>query len=70
MSCRLQTHDIKHRTWRLWIPALVNLAINLTAFFSPIAFSFDQEYHFVRGPLGYSVFIVGMLYMAQILVAT
>lgn len=60
----------KHRTWRLWIPALVNLAINLTAFFSPIAFSYDQNYNFVRGPLGYSVFIVGMLYMAQILVAT
>ena len=60
----------KRRTWRLWIPALINLAINLTAFFSPIVFSFDQDYHFVRGPLGYSVFIVGMLYMAQILVAT
>ena len=56
------------RTWKLWIPAIINLAVNLTAFFSPVAFSFDQDYDFVRGPLGYVVFIVGLLYMVQILV--
>ncbi len=58
----------KQRTWKLWIPAIINLLVNLTAFFSPLAFSFDENYKFVRGPLGYVVFIVGVLYMLQTLV--
>ena len=58
----------ERRSWRIWIPAILNLAVNLTAFFSPAAFSFDQEYGFVRGPLGYVVFIVSFLYMIQTLV--
>ena len=57
----------ERRTWKLWIPAIINLAVNLTAFFSPLAFSFDRNYDFVRGPLGYVVFIVGLLYMMWIL---
>ena len=56
------------RTWKLWIPALINLAVNLTAFFSPVAFSFDEDYDFVRGPLGYVVFVVSFFYLIQILV--
>ncbi len=57
----------EQRSWKLWIPAMINLAVNLTAFFSPLAFSFDQDYVFVRGPLGYVVFIVGVIYMIQTL---
>lgn len=60
----------ERRNWKLWIPAIINLAVFLTAFFSPVAFSFDSEYGFVRGPLGYSVFVVGLLYMVQVLFAT
>ena len=55
------------RNWKIWIPALFNLAVNLTAFFSPAAFSFDADYDFVRGPLGYVVFVVSLLYMIWIL---
>ena len=51
----------------LWIPAMINLGINLTAFFSPVAFSFDRDYDFVRGPLGYAVFVISFLYLIQIL---
>ena len=58
----------ERRSWKIWIPALVNLAVNLTAFFSPVAFTFDEDYDFVRGPLGYVVFIVSLLYMIAILV--
>lgn len=58
----------EHRTWKIWIPAMINTGVNLTAFFSPIAFSFDQDYDFVRGPLGYVVFVVSFLYMIWILV--
>ncbi len=60
----------ERRNWKLWIPALLNLAVFLTGFFSPLAFSFNSDYAFERGPLGYSVFVVAMLYMIQILFAT
>ena len=56
------------RSWKIWIPWGINLVINLTAFFSPIAFYYTEEdYAFRRGPLGYVVFIVSFLYMLQIL---
>ena len=58
----------ERRSWKIWIPAMINLAVILTAFFSPIAFSFDENYGFVRGPLGYIVFVMGLLYMLQTLV--
>lgn len=44
----------KRRTWKIWILCLINLAVYSTAFWSPVAFSYDQNYAFVRGPLGYS----------------
>ena len=56
----------KLRTWKLWIPWGINLIVNLTAFFSPAAFYFDESYQFVRGPLGYVVFIVSFLYLLMI----
>ena len=57
-----------HRTWKVWVPALINLAVNMTAFFSPVAFSFDEDYDFIRGPLGCVVFIVSFFYLITILV--
>ena len=58
----------ERRTWKVWIPAVINAAVNLTAFFSPLAFSFDEEYRFTRGPLGYVVFVVSFIYLFLILV--
>ena len=58
----------ERRSWKIWILCVINLAVHLTAFFSPIAFSFDQDYGFVRGPLGYSVFIIALVYMVLTLV--
>ncbi len=57
----------KYRTWKVWIPCILNALVNLTAFFSPIAFSFDENYEFTRGPLGYVVFAVSFLYLILIL---
>lgn len=54
----------------LWIPEIINAAIMLTAFFSPIAFSYNANYSFVRGPLGYSVFIVSFFYIFLLLYMT
>ena len=56
----------KRRFW-VWIPNLVLLLVTSTAFFTDICFGFDEEYHFYRGPLGYIVFIVPMLYLLLLL---
>ena len=42
----------------LMIPCLVTLAVCCTAFFTDIAFGFDEDYAFYRGPLGYVAFVV------------
>ncbi len=47
----------------LWIPAVINILIMSSAIFSSAAFSFDENYHFQRGPLGYSTHIVSFLYI-------
>lgn len=60
----------ERRSWKIWIPCIINTAVNLTAFFSPLAFFFNEDYAFRRGPLGYCVFIVAFLYMVQVLVLT
>ena len=53
----------------LSIPALLNVLIYLTALFSPIAFSYGSANTFHRGPLGYSIFVIGFLYLLIILFA-
>lgn len=60
----------KHRTWKIWILCLINLAVYSTAFWSPAAFSYDRDYAFVRGPLGYCAFLAALLYMVCVLVWT
>ena len=55
------------RSFLILVPALLNAAVFLTAFFSPLAFSFDENYSFVRGPLGVTVIIVSGFYMLEIL---
>ena len=50
-----------------WIPAIINLLVCCTAFFTDIAFGFDSDYAFYRGPLGYISFIVPLFYLFVIL---
>ena len=57
----------EQRKFFWWIPCLVNFLISCTAFFTDIAFGFDEEYVFYRGPLGYVSFIVPIFYMLVIL---
>lgn len=47
----------------LVIPLIIDFLIYATAFFSPIAFSFDDGNHFNRGPLGYASFVVSAIYL-------
>jgi len=59
--------QISRRKLLLWLPAILNALIMCTAFFSPVAFSYNADYEFIRGPLGYSVFIAGFFYIAMVL---
>ena len=57
----------EQRRFRLWIPSLITLLVCGTAFFTDIAFGFDADYAFYRGPLGYVAFIVPTFYLLLIL---
>ncbi len=60
----------ERKRWFLWIPMIVNAALYYTALFSPLTFYFNSDYSFQRGPLGYAMFIVCILYLAVILHVT
>lgn len=57
----------KKRTFALYIPCLLTLLVSSTAFFSDIAFGYNADYNFYRGPLGYVAFIVPICYLVLIL---
>ncbi len=48
----------------LAVPVMVSFVVSCTAFFSPIAFSFNESNTFHRGPLGYLPFIISGIYLA------
>ena len=51
----------------LAIPAIVNMMVAFSALFCDIAFSYDAENKFVRGPLGIVPYICSIFYFAIIL---
>ena len=55
------------RDFVLWIPSLITLFVCSTAFFTDIAFGFDADYAFYRGPLGFIPFAVPVFYLLLIL---
>ena len=50
-----------------WIPNIINFVVCCTAFFTDVAFGYDENYAFYRGPLGYVAFIVPTVYLVLIL---
>ncbi len=57
----------EHRRSIVWIPIAFNLLVCSTAFFTDLAFGFDENYVFYRGPLGYVPFIVPLIYLGVLL---
>jgi diguanylate cyclase (GGDEF)-like protein len=65
LSIALIIYPGQRRPRWLWIPNTVNALVYCTAFFTPdIAFGFGEKYNFMRGPLGYSAFVVSFFYIA------
>lgn len=56
---------------RMWgIPLIVNMVIAFSAFFTDVAYAYDAENNFVRGPLGYSAFVASGIYLLLMMVVT
>jgi len=58
----------KNRYFFWWIPCAITFLVNCTAFFGDLAFGFDENYNFYRGPLGVISFIVPFFYILMILI--
>lgn len=54
----------------LGIPAAINALISFSALFSDIAFSYDANNEFVRGPLGISAYVVCGIYLFLLVIVT
>lgn len=53
-----------------WILVCVNLAVYLTALFSPICFRIDEDNHFHRGPLGYFCLYISLALLLNLVCLT
>ena len=59
----------KHRSyWFAWVLIGVNTAVHLTALFSDICFTIDENNRFLRGPLGFCCHIVSAVLLVYLAV--
>ena len=58
MFIRLLDQENKKK-W-IWVLVIINALLYATAPFSGITFSFTEDLHFVRGPLGYSCYVISL----------
>lgn len=58
----------RKKRWFLWIPVVLNTLLYSTAWFTPLAFTFDEEYRFQRGPLGWVVAAVCLFYLILVFI--
>lgn len=59
----------KRSVW-IALPAMINLVISFSAFFTGIAYSYTDNNQFVRGPLGYSAFVAASFYEIVLIICT
>ncbi|MBO4749285.1 MAG: GGDEF domain-containing protein [Lachnospiraceae bacterium] len=52
------------------IPAILNVVLSFSAFFSDIVFSYTADNRFQRGPLGYSAYVISLFYVLGLLVVS
>lgn len=70
MSIALIVYPKERRPVYLWIPFFLNALVYCTAFFSPVAFTITEDNHFLRGPLGWTVFSACVFYIIFAVLAT
>ncbi|SFA78482.1 diguanylate cyclase (GGDEF) domain-containing protein [Acetitomaculum ruminis DSM 5522] len=52
----------------LYVPAIIDIFICMTAFFSDVVFGYDENYMYVRGPLGLLPIFISFLYIFILLI--
>lgn len=57
-------------TLLLSLPSIINALVSFSALFSPLSFGYTQSNEFVRGPLGFTPFIVAGFYVILLLYYT
>ena len=62
--------DVRISAKVLIIPAVINMLIMGTALFGKVAFSYDANNEFVRGPLGYTTHIISIFYLCLYVYST
>lgn len=60
----------RNKQFLLLIPSTINALISFSALFSELAFSYDENNEFVRGPLGFSAYIVCGIYLLLLVIVT
>ncbi len=55
---------------KMWILVGLNAAVYCTAFFSELSFYYSESGNFMRGPLGYSCFVVSVILLIQLIFAS
>lgn len=60
--------DPEGRILPAWILCAINAVVHMTAFFSSIAISFDDNGRFHRGPLGYTCFVISLILLVYLLI--
>lgn len=50
----------------LYCPMIINIVVSFSAFFSDIAYSYDANNEFVRGPLGLITYITSAIYLIML----
>ncbi len=66
----LRNYQNKKQQYLLAIPMLINTILSFSAFFTDIVYSYTDENVFVRGPLGYAMHCILILYLLCILITT
>ena len=70
MSIAQIVYPKEKRPRYLWVPFILNALVYCTAFFSSIAFTITEDNHFLRGPLGLTVFSVCFFYIVFAVLTT
>lgn len=60
----------RSKQFLLLIPAVLNAVISFSALFTDIAFSYDENNEFVRGPLGLTAYIICGIYLLLLVIVT
>lgn len=65
----LRDFATKKTAWILAIPALINIFVAFSVFFTDIAYSYTPDNQFLRGPLGFNTHLTVILYLVTLVIA-